>query len=142
MKNKEYGFTVGITSLMMVFVVLCITVFATLFYVQANSNNNMVLRTYEYSKDYYDADSEAVLYLSDLNEQLNSTNDFQKITKLLNAKTIYEDDVYKFQVNINDFQMLNVECKLEYEDYYQLKVVKWKKVVNNDANYENHGFDF
>lgn len=59
-KNKNsFGISVGSSSILVVFVVLCLTTFATLSLVSANADYNLSAKTADATKNYYAADCEA-----------------------------------------------------------------------------------
>lgn len=59
-KKFTPGISVGSSSILVIFVVLCLTTFATLSMVSANSDYRLTSRTAQAAQVYYQADSEGV----------------------------------------------------------------------------------
>lgn len=57
---------VGYISIMLIFTVICLTIFAVLSFQAAYSNNRVIGRSEEYTQQYYDADASAKKTLSEL----------------------------------------------------------------------------
>lgn len=134
MKNNEVNSGFGISTLVMIFMVLCLSIFATLTYLQANYNYNQSLKILESKKEYYDADYKASLVYEELKQAIEN----DEINNLLNKENIeYVDDVYCYNINVNDTKTLVVELKYEDGD---LKVKRWQEVVNYDGDYGYKSF--
>ncbi len=63
-KKEGAPFGAGISSMLMLFVILCLTVFGVLAYMTARADNRLTLRSAEAVKAYYAADAEAEEILS------------------------------------------------------------------------------
>lgn len=72
-KKKEAApFGVGISSLLMVFVVLCLTVFGVLAYMTARADHRLTQRSAQMVQAYYAADTRAEEALARLDEALSA----------------------------------------------------------------------
>ena len=58
-KRQKAGLGVGGSSLLMVFIIVCLTTFATLSLVSANADDKLSIKTAETVSAYYDADGRA-----------------------------------------------------------------------------------
>ena len=65
-KVNVAGMGVGYVSVMLIFAVICLTVFAVLSFSAANANDGFNVRSGEYLKEYYAADSAAKSQLAEL----------------------------------------------------------------------------
>lgn len=58
-QKKKFGISVGTASILEIFLLLCLTTFATLSVVSSNADNNLSKKSAEYTKSYYTADNGA-----------------------------------------------------------------------------------
>ena len=122
---------IGLSTLMMVFTVLCLTIFATLSFLQAKRNLKETDLMVNSSVEYYDADYKASVIYEDLLDNLDNLD-------YLNENNIeVEGNTYSYSIKINDTSSLDV--KLEYNDN-SLTILKWQEVVNNNGDYDYQGF--
>lgn len=135
MKNNEMNSGFGISTLVMIFMVLCLSIFATLTYLQANYNYNQSLKILESKKDYYDADYKASLIYKELYDALR--NDEVTNTWLLDKNIEYVDDVYCYNIVVSDLKTLVIELKYEDE---KLNVLRWQEVVTYKGDYDYESF--
>ena len=63
-KKEGAPFGAGVSSMLMLFVILCLTVFGVLAYMTARADNRLTFRSAEAVKGYYAADAEAEEILS------------------------------------------------------------------------------
>jgi len=72
MKTKNtINISVGVSSILMIFVVLCLTTFGVLSYLTVNSDIKLTQRSVENTKDYYKAYSESERTLAGINYALS-----------------------------------------------------------------------
>lgn len=135
MKNSEVNSGFGISTLVMVFMVLCLCIFATLTYVQANYNYTQSNKIVESKTQYYNADYKATLLYRELKEALDSGNLDDAFLRKENIE--YVDNLYCYNISINENKTLKVE--LEYVDS-SLNVVTWKEVVSYSDDYDYQAF--
>ncbi len=108
MRDKGFGsIGVGLSSIILIGVVLCFTVFAALALVSANNDAVLNDRSVAAVKAYYAADAAAQSMISDINELAASGSD-----KLPDGVT-REGERLCFSVPIDNTRMLSVE--LEYD---------------------------
>lgn len=135
MKNNELNSGFGISTLVMIFMVLCLSIFATLTYLQANYNYTQSEKIVESKKEYYGADYKATLLYQELKEALDN-NDIND-TWLENKNIEYRDGVYCYNISVDENKALNIELKYEDND---LKVLRWQESVNHNDTYDYNGF--
>lgn len=131
MNKSKMSMGIGLSTLMMVFTVLCLTIFATLSFLQAKRNLKETDLMVNSSVEYYDADYKASVIYEDLLDNLDNLD-------YLNENNIeVEGNTYSYSIKINDTSSLDV--KLEYNDN-SLTILKWQEVVNNNGDYDYQGF--
>jgi hypothetical protein len=69
-KSKNIGLSVGTSSILVIFVLLCLTTFATLSMVSANADYKLTERAAEAVSDYYAADTAAEELLAGITAEL------------------------------------------------------------------------
>lgn len=75
-ERKPAGIGVGYLSVMMIFVVLCLTMLAALSYSTAANENRYSEKSAEYTKAYYSADLEAKRTLAEVNGVVSGYGDY------------------------------------------------------------------
>ena len=131
MNKSKMSMGIGLSTLMMVFTVLCLTIFATLSFLQAKRNLKETDLMVNSSVEYYDAEYKASVIYEDLLDNLDNLD-------YLNENNIeVESNTYSYSIKINDTSSLDV--KLEYNDN-SLTILKWQEVVNNNGDYDYQGF--
>lgn len=127
MKDKA-GFHIGagITSIFMLFIVLCLTVFAILSYGTAKADYNLSKQSAGNLEAYYQARNRAVRAVADINECImkdKSTidqKDFLENIKVVIAEKGYslnKQGNIQVSVEINQKQTFEIELKINaYED--------------------------
>jgi hypothetical protein len=71
-KSKNVGLSVGTSSILVIFVLLCLTTFATLSMVSANADYKLTERAAEAVSDYYAADTIAEEMLAGISAELEA----------------------------------------------------------------------
>ena len=97
---------VGISSLLVIVSVLCLTVFVLLSIATVRGDVNLSNKTLDTIKGYYEADYEAEEILAQLQREGIS-------------------GIYSYQCEISDTQQLEVEVKIDGEDY---QILRWQAV--------------
>ncbi len=70
-KKINTGISVGSSSILVIFVVLCLTTFATLSLVSANADYRLTLRVADETADYYAADAQAEELLMQIDQSMD-----------------------------------------------------------------------
>lgn len=129
MKQKNYGVNIGSSSILLIFVLLCLVSFAALSIVSANAdsklNNKVIVRT----TAYYNACNLAESSIADIDHTLSE----------LYASGISEDAYFNqvghtisYAVPISDTQSLNVDLTIQYpkksgETFYS--ITSWQVIT-------------
>lgn len=69
-EKQEFHIGVGVPSILMIFVVLCLTTFGVLSYSSAKADSSLTEKNGEHIKNYYAADAKAQTILSEIDEIL------------------------------------------------------------------------
>jgi len=120
------GLNIGGSSILVIFVLLCLTTFAILAVVSANSSYNLAARVVIASDNYFNADSQAEIILSQISEALNDQNNFFDSLNELGvsfAITSYGYGVIMYGVPIDDVRHLYVELLISDFDF---DIVSWR----------------
>lgn len=130
MKKKSIGVGIGTCSLMMIFTVLCLTIFAVLSLLQANSAYAQSVNYADSVINYYDADSKAMqikalIEAGSIDETMIAEHDIR-----------FSEDTISYRVKITENAYLDIELDENYE------INKWRSVSNVDGDYGSQGFDF
>lgn len=136
-KNKSNGFpNIGLSSLLIVFLILCLTTFALLALSTAKSDDTLSKKLADHRTDYYTASSQAEEILAQIDailEQKQSQNltgaDFSNIDNTsISINTKENLDVLSYSVPMKNGQLLSVKLQItdpkESEHYY--KILEWK----------------
>ena len=143
MKKKQFfGLGVGLSSVIMIFVVLCLTTLAVLAYFCAKADTKLTDKKVAYASSYQDADVEAKEVLFNVDETLLELSKEQK--GLLEFKDKYKgkaevsivDDSYiYYEVYVTDSISLCVKLKVNLSednivtnDSKRYSIEQWKTV--------------
>ena len=124
-KRKSYGVNIGSSSILLIFVILCLVSFAVLSIVSAQTDYKLSCKLAERTTKYYEANNEVEAYLRDLQASLD------KIYK----DSATADDYFAlaghdttFSIQLSEQQMLNVHLTILYpgdgKGYYEINT--WK----------------
>lgn len=143
---------VGYISIMLIFTVICLTIFAVLSFQAAYSNNSLSSRGDEYTQQYYTADMAAKKILSELDseaaeliEGFSFSEEFSAAAREISGGTAAqsisdgrEGIRVDYSVEINERQNLSVSV-LFYSSYGgdRYKILSWKCASESDAA-DNH----
>jgi len=150
-KNKSFSLSVGASSLLMFFVILTLTTFATLSLVSANADYELSIKAVNASKKYYEADSRAEEMLAVVGDAIVSTKNsaagksdeeyykmcMTSVSKIEGVEAYIEDGkktpVVKYSVDMGNDQelvvMLSVNPLSEKESFFRRA---WKVVNTED----------
>ncbi len=133
MDEKQDGISIGIgmSTFMMIFTVLCLTIFATLTYLQARHNQEETNQIVDASVAYYDADYQASAIYEQLKTQYSDDSFLKEngITK--------EDNIYSYSVSISEARQLKVSIS---ENDGKLNIIQWQETAQSSEDYDYQGF--
>ena len=130
-KQNRISIGIGLSTLLMIFTVLILTIFATLSYLQAKRNLNETDKIIASSVEYYDADYKASEIYTYLKENKNEE------AYLKENDISFNNNEYHYSVKINDKKSLDVVLTQKDDE---LVIAKWQEVVQVDGDYEYKGF--
>lgn len=133
-EQKNKGFSppaVGGVTLLSVFAVLCLTIFALLSLSTVSANGRLSDASAKAVSDYYAADVKAQRVLA----LLRSGADIQAAAEENTVDGITADgDVYSYSCKISERQTLEVEVRVDGDNY---AVRKWQAVPSGEWNIDS-----
>ncbi len=122
---------IGGTLVIVIFVVLCLTVFATLSFTTAYSDMKLVNKTQEMTSEYYTIEGYAEIKLSEIYDMMiiASYGDNDNYYEILSHLLLQSEDVVLLNNDINNFKIY-----YEVHDNRKQKLCVTLKVLYNDAN--------
>lgn len=125
-RSDSFGINVGISSLLLVFVILCLVSFATLSLVSANANKKLNDKVISRTESYYNACNEANERLSNIDASLidayilsSSEDEYRSIV----GETI------DFAITVSEMQTLHIKADINYpvsDDDTFYTITSWK----------------
>jgi len=119
-ERKSSGINIGSASIIMVFAVLCLTVFAVLTFITANNEYKLAEKSADSIRTYYEADTKAVITEGKIRESI--ANGDEDIAGVI-VTTESDGRHYEYAETVDDNQIIEVE--LLYADG-ELKTLKWE----------------
>lgn len=134
-ERKSSGINIGSASIIMVFSVLCLTVFAVLSLITANSEYKLAVKSTDVIKNYYAADNAATEKLAVLKDTFDD-GDFADVqTKATELGIICEsagaDVTLSFEEKVTDTQALSVKATYTSGDF---RIDEWKLISTDEWN--------
>jgi len=120
-KKRHYGINVGSSSILLIFVILCLVSFAVLSIVSAQADNKLSQKLAQKTTVYYEACNEAEVYL------YNLVNSLDKIYQSSSSKEEYfsiAGENTSFSLPLSEQQNLDVALTILYPgdsgNYYRI----------------------
>ena len=133
----SFGTGIGSSSILVIFVILCLVSFATLSIVSANADYKLSNKVLTRSTAYYDACNQAELDLANLDKTLIQV-----------YKNSSDEDAYfatvgtnkSFAIPISDLQTLEISVSIQYpqadtDHFYHID--SWQVIVTKELEYDN-----
>lgn len=136
-KKREFTLNVGISSILFIFVVLCLVSFSILSLSSAMSDYKLTERVKENTEAYYNACNEAETLLASFDATLS------ELYSTGVSRTGYYDKVGKkkiFSVPVTDIQTLTVEINILFPEESGLPfyvISKWQVETTGDIEYDD-----
>lgn len=110
-KSTEFSINPGLTSILLIFTILCLVSFAVLTYVSANSDKKLNDKVMSRTTEYYDACNNAQIVISQIDDELAHL-----YSTSANREEYYENagNYRSFFVSVNDKQNLYVTIDILY----------------------------
>ncbi len=145
-KTRKIAMGVGYVSVMLIFAVICLTIFAVMSFKAAMSTDTFNNRSGEFLKQYYAADSKAKETLSKLNDSMQAARgsmffeeEFEEAAKALDGVSVKQSPdgfLASYDVPINDRQVLAVEIRFDNDGKYTIRQWQSRDVGFDDT--ESH----
>jgi hypothetical protein len=138
MENKrEFTMNIGLPSIMLIFVVLCLVSFGVLSLVSANADHKLSTKVLNRQKAYYEASNRAEDELCDIDNKLheayvNSSSSSEYLSFVSNIPTDYTYE-------ISDIQYLKVSLSYPYppsSDNSLYQITEWRVITKDDLDYD------
>ena len=136
-KKNDFHLNIGTSSILFIFVMLCLVSFAVLSLSSATSDYNLSSKILENSTAYYDACNEAEELLSATDTTLSDLY----ATGI--SRSGYYDQVGKkksFDIPVTDLQTLEVEINILYpgeEDGAFYEITSWRLITTGTLEYDD-----
>ncbi len=121
-KRKVGGMNIGSASLVMVFSVLCLTIFAVLSVVTARNEWRLAEKSAQAVTDYYTADSLAAEILDEISRDENGQLSLPS-SREGTLESVNGTDYLNYFVSIDEYQRLWVQV---YDDQGVIKIARWE----------------
>ncbi|MEE1410954.1 MAG: hypothetical protein U0J83_02920 [Bulleidia sp.] len=128
--NTMVSIGIGLPTLMMIFTVLCMTVFACITYLQATYNEKESRKIVEASQEYYEAEFQASTLYEKIAQNPEDLELFQE------NDIEHDGNIYRYSVKINETKRLQVTLELAEE----LKILQWQQISQSEGEYSLQGF--
>lgn len=133
-KKKEYpSVQLGSSLMLVILVVLCLTVFATLSLVSALKDSKYSAKSAEKTYHYYQADAKANRILEEISTRLQQGDSLDNLNLTVSEDT--NGTMVQYQVPVSEQQLLSVTLLLNDEiapdsGYYH--IVEWKEIAASE----------
>lgn len=133
-KKKEYpSVQLGSSLMLVILLVLCLTVFATLSLVSALRDNKYSTKSAEKTYNYYQADAEANRILAEISTRLQQGDKLDDLDVTLSTDT--KETTVQYQVPVSEQKLLSVTLLLHDKatsdsEYYT--IAEWKEIATSD----------
>ena len=136
-KKREFRVNVGTSSILLIFVVLCLVAFATLSIVSANADYKLSRRVADRTSAYYEAANQVEKYIASIDKTL------QGVYSTAESEEAYYTAVghsKSYLVPISDLQSLSIKLDILYptsddEPFYQITC--WQVITTGELEYES-----
>ena len=137
-RKIRMGVNVGSSSILLIFVILCLVSFATLSLVSANADSRLSRKILNRTTDYYNACNIAEARIAQLDRQLAEAYEASSSAAEYSEKTGGLE--CSFTVKISDTQILQVSLEPVYpvsdeQGFYQITC--WKVVNTEEYDYDS-----
>jgi len=119
MSKREALPAVGGSSLLVIFAVLCLTIFALLGLSTVQADSRMAEASCEAVQNYYGADTEAERILASIRQGTVPTEGIE----------IKEGNIYSYQCEVSEVQAIEVEVQITGDSY---RVLRWQLVSTTE----------
>jgi hypothetical protein len=138
MKTKrEFSINIGLPSIMLIFVVLCLVSFGVLSLVSANADRKLSQKVLDRQKEYYEASNEAQEMLASVDNKLHEA--YKSASSREEYISLISDIPTSYTYNLGDIQMLQVVLSYLYPDNINeplYQIMEWEVLTEDDLDYD------
>ena len=129
--NRKPGFNVGSASIIMVFAILCLTIFSVLSFTTSNTDLRLSQRASKSIEDYYNAEYRAEDKILLIAQQLKKDGNLDSL-RLQSGETNLNSSSFSIQFTepVDDRRMLLVE--LTFDNDHNISITRWNLLAAND----------
>ena len=128
--NRRPGFNVGSASIIMVFAVLCLTIFSVLSYTTSSSDLKLSRRVSQSVADYYQAEYNAEEKVLQIVEQYKKDGNLDKLRAQYGDTNLASKEFsIPFTVPVDDRRMLLVELTFDNKN---VTITRWNLLSSTD----------
>lgn len=136
-KKREFRVNIGTSSILLIFVILCLVAFATLSIVSANADYKLSRKVADRTTAYYEASNQAEAYIASIDQTLHS------VYLSTESEDAYFSTVGRsksYLVPISDLQSLSIKLDILYpttdeEPFY--RITSWQVITTGDLEYQS-----
>lgn len=146
-ERRTSGINIGSASIIMVFSVLCLTIFAVLTFITANNEYKLANKSADYVKAYYDADTRAVITEGKIREIIAENGSIAGAAEAVNNADLgvtatLDGDGCRFVYAQTQDENQELQVELLYTGG-ELRTLKWElvNVADWSADGEIHLWD-
>lgn len=144
MNEKQSGgrANIGTSSLILIFIILCLTIFGLLSLSSAGSDWRLAQKNAESIKGYYEADSKGVEFVAMVEETLarcgETAADDEEYQSLVKEElgSFYQEEtnIAQTEIEMPYGQMLHIELEISREEEAGYRILNWN--VYHSVDYE------
>lgn len=136
-KKTQFSMNIGLPSILLIFVILCLVSFGILSLVSANSDRKLSQKVLDRSSAYYEICNQAEETLAEVHKQLVAAY------LSCDSQASYEDNIQdiptSYSYTISDLQELRITLRFLYPsnqdgDFYQIEA--WQIITTDDIEYD------
>lgn len=136
-KKREFRVNVGTSSILLIFIILCLIAFATLSIVSANADYRLSRKVADRTSAYYTAANQAEGYIASIDETLRAVyssakNEEEYFSVVGHSKS--------YLVPISELQSLSIKLDILYpnaEDDAFYQITSWQVITTGELEYRS-----
>lgn len=146
-RKRTTGINVGGSSILVIFIILCLTTFATLSMVSARADLRLTEKATAATEEYYAADAEAERILARIGEAVSgSGNPREQVTSAVPEAAVVaggdEQFTVLYSVPVGETQELVVQLAITPEAAeHRIRRLAWQVVQSGEWEPESGGFE-
>lgn len=145
-KNKVYNLGIGTTSILIIFIVVCLTILSVLSYMVTNTDYKVTNTKKEYNMMYHEADSKAidkmaqiddVLYkIASKNMKFNEVKAKMLLANIDGIEVDYSSNEISYDIHVRNNAYISVVLDVNIDKEFKLPKIKKNKDDSNQKRLE------